>query len=464
MIYEIIRKIKSNGIKSNLPAELKQNLEISNIFNVIDIVLVFPFIILFRESPIASMLTAVTILAHLTSFMLVRYHQYNIGRFIYSITTATTVYFVAALIYTDDGTDGMAAKFLILGAIIMPFIVFTKKEWKFTLLALSVDLGYIISFNYLNNLLDLPNIHNVDTPALRLLSILTTFIIFCSIFFYYKNLIIKQNLKLDQSNKELMVKNKELEELNATKNKFFSIVAHDLRSPFNTILGFTKILQKNHHAFNSEELESFSNSFYTAAVNTHKTVENLLSWSRSQLNCLKITPTSIELQDFVSEIVSRQQEIARKKEINLKNKIGKGIYVDADKNICGLVLRNLISNAIKFSFRKGVVTISALSLQRNHTSYVEICVEDSGVGMNPDALTKLFKIENANSRAGTENEQGTGLGLLLCKEFVEKHGGVIRVESELGSGSKFYFTLPALESNVHNNFSFASSNNIECLV
>lgn len=169
-MYEIIRKIKLNGIKPNLPAELKQNLEISNIFNVIDIILVFPFIILFRESPIASMLTAIPIFAHLLSFMLIRYHQYNIGRFIYSITTATTVYFVAALLYTDDGTDGMAAKFLILGAIIMPFIVFTKKEWKLTLSALSLDLFYIISFNTLNKLLSLPNIHHVDTPALRLIS------------------------------------------------------------------------------------------------------------------------------------------------------------------------------------------------------------------------------------------------------------------------------------------------------
>lgn len=462
-MYDIIRKIKNNGIKPNLPEELKQNLEISNIFNVIDIILVFPFIILFRESPVASLLTAITILAHLLSFILVRYHQYNIGRFIYSITTATTVYFVAALIYSNDGTDGMAAKFLILGAIIMPFIVFTKKEWKFTLLALSIDLFYIVSFNSLNVLIDLPNIHNVDTPALRLISILTTFIIFCSIFFYYKKVIIEQNLKLDQSNKDLMAKNKELEELNATKNKFFSIVAHDLRSPFNTILGFTELLQKNHNAFSKEEMEAFSKIFYKAAVNTHKTVENLLSWSRSQLDCVKVAPTAIELNGFVSEIITRQQEIAGKKEIKIKNLIDTSIYVDADKNISSLILRNLISNSIKFSYRKGNVVVSATPLQRNQKSYIEICVEDSGVGMSPDALTKLFRIENTKSLSGTENEQGTGLGLLLCKEFVEKHGGKIRVESVLGSGSKFYFTLPTAESNVHRDFSFESSSYSACI-
>lgn len=458
-MYKIFRKIKRNGIQPNLPQELKQNLEISNIFNVIDIILVFPFIILFRESPLASLLTSMTILAHILSFMLVRYHKYNWGRFIYSITTATTVYFVAALIYVDDGTDGMAAKFLILGTIIMPFIVFTKKEWKFTLIALFLDLFYIISFNYTNDLLGLPNIHNVDSPGLRLISIITTFIIFCSIFFYYKKLIIEQNIKLDQSNMDLVERNEELLELNATKNKLFTIIAHDLRNPFNSILGYAEMLKENHRIFNDEEMKSFSKTFYETSVNTYKIVENLLTWSHSQLNCLNNNPITIDIHNFVSETVSHLKATAKIKEIQIKNLIDKSICAKADKNIANIVLQNLLSNAIKFSHRNGTVTISAIPMQNENKAYIEICVADSGVGMDSDTVTKLFKVETAKSRLGTENELGTGLGLLLCKEFAEKNDGKIHAESKLGKGSKFYFTLPILESKTNNRNSLKSTKN-----
>lgn len=460
---EIISIIKSNGIKSDLPKELKQNLEISNIFNVIDMFLVIPFIILFWESPIASILTSITILAHLLSFILIRYHKYDVGRFIFSITTATTVYFVAALIYNDDGTDGMAAKFLILGTIIMPFIVFTRKEWKYTMTALFLDLFYIISFNYMNGLIGLPGIHNVDSPELRLISIITTFIIFCSIFFYYKNLIIEQNLKLEQSNIDLVEKNKELKELNATKNKFFTIIAHDLRGPLNAILGCAEMLLKNHKIFDEEELELFSKTFFKTSENTCKTVENLLTWSHSQLNKVTRKPTSINVNIFVSDIIVQLQEISNLKEIKVENHIGQSLYAKADRDIANVVLQNLLSNAIKFSHRNSTIKIGARQVQSNKKDYIEICVADSGLGMNTDTIEKLFKIENTKSLEGTENEQGTGLGLLLCKEFAEKNDGRIYVESELGKGSRFYFTLPLLESKSSEDKSYKKINNTMCI-
>ncbi len=438
---EIFIRIKSNGIQPNLAQELKQNIEVCNIFNILDIFLVFPFIYLFRESPSASLLTAMPIFFHLLSFVLIRYHQYNLGRFIFSITTATAVYIIAALIYNNNGTDGMAAKFLIHGTIIMPFIVFTIKEWKYTLIALSLDLFYIISFNSANELLNLPNIPDVDSPELRMISIITTFIIFCSIFFYYKRFIIEQNVKLDNINKDLLAKNEELHELNVTKNKFFTIISHDLRGPLHAIHGCAKILKENHHTFDEEELKSFSKSFYNASKNTCNTVDNLLSWSHSQLNSLTIKPVTIELHDFVLEVVDSLKTTASMKEIQINNRINNDIYVHADKDIARVVLQNLLSNAIKYSYRRSTVTITARTLLNENKGTVEICVADTGLGMDSATVSKLFKIENTKSLTGTESEMGTGLGLLLSKEFAEKNQGEIYVESELGKGSKFYFTL-----------------------
>lgn len=460
---EILIKIRSNGIQPNLPLELKQNLEISNIFNVIDIFLVFPFIILFRHSPLAALLTAMPILFHTLSFVLIRYHKYDLGRFIYSITTATTVYFVAALIYNDGGTDGMAAKFLIHGTIIMPFIVFTKKEWKFTLMALLLDLFYIISFNYMNGLLSLPNIQNVDGPALRLISIITTFILFATIFFYYKKLIIEQSVKLEQSNNDFIERNAELRELNATKNKFFTIIAHDLKSPFNVILGFARMLKENHKKLSAEKLELYTENLLVTSENTYKLVENLLNWSCSQLKRNSNNPVTIYVNNFVADTISKVQDVANLKEISIINKVDKNIYAEVDENEVSVVLQNILSNAIKFSYRQKTITISSKLEQKEADSFIEICIADSGVGMSSDQVTDLFKIENAISCKGTENEQGTGLGLLICKEFIEKNSGQIRVESELSKGSKFYITLPSIESQSYNNDSLISKKEHVCI-
>ena len=454
---ELIKRIMNSGITSDYSVEFIHHIRISNIFNVIFIFLVFPFIFIFRESPLASLIATMPILFHVISFILIKYHRHKAGRFIFSIATPTSVYFAAALIYIDDGTDGMAAKFLILGTIILPFIVFMKNEWKYTLIVLTLNFSYLISFNHINDLLVLENLHNVDGPELRFISIITTFVMFSSIFFYYKKQISEINIKLDQSNNHLLEKNIELRKLNATKNKFFSIIAHDLRSPFNTILGFTEMLQKRHKTINDEELEMYSKNIYKASLNTYKIVENLLTWSHSQLNNVSQKPITINVKLFVSDMIGQLHETATLKEIKIENCVDQSIYARADRNIAIVVLQNLLSNAIKFSYRDSTIKISAYQIQFNNKAYIEICVADSGIGMSLDTITKLFKIENTKSHAGTENEQGTGLGLLLCKEFTENNGGKIRLSSELGKGSEFYFTLPADKSQWYDSNSITST-------
>ncbi len=215
----IITYIKKNGIKENYSEELNRYIQISNIFNIIFLFLVLPFIFLARNSPLAMLITSVPILLHAISFILTGLDRHKIGRFIFSITTATSVYFVAALTYIDSGTDGMAAKFLILGAIILPFIVFKSNEWKYTLFVIIIDLLYIITFNYLNDLLTLKSIdYNIDSAALRIISVFTAFFMFTAVFFYYKNLtdkniiLKKLNIKLQKNNEELQVLNENVEE------------------------------------------------------------------------------------------------------------------------------------------------------------------------------------------------------------------------------------------------------------
>jgi signal transduction histidine kinase len=413
---------------------------------------------------LASLLAAIPILFHVTSLILIKYHYHLLGRLIFSITTPTAVYFIAALLYIDDGTDGMAAKIIIIGSILMPFMVFMEKEWKYTLIVLVLYLSYLISFNYMNDLIVLQKVHNVDTPELRFVSLIITFIMFSSLFFYYKKLITKKNTKLDYNNKALVEKNRELKELNATKNKLFSIIAHDLRSPLHSILGFAEMLQKEHKTLDKEELEIFSEIFYAASKNTCKIVENLLTWSHSQLNSFKVIPTTIDLHRFVSEIIANMKDSAGMKEIKIINLINKNIYVQADNNIAMVVVRNLVSNAIKFSNRNSNITLNAEPLQNENKDFIKICVADSGVGMDYETITKLFKVENTKSSEGTENEQGTGLGLILCKEFTEKNGGTIYVESELGKGSRFYFTLPLAKPGSIKNYNSKKSKSIEYVV
>jgi PAS domain S-box-containing protein len=233
-------------------------------------------------------------------------------------------------------------------------------------------------------------------------------------------------------------KNIELVELNATKDKFFSIIAHDLKSPFSSILGFSELLNTNIDKYSHENIKLFANSINNSANLTYKLLENLLEWSQLQRG--KITPNlqSHNLKNIVDDVIQLNSEMAVKKNIKLENKIIFNVSIQCDFDITKTILRNLISNAIKFTNSEGHVEIK----QINKGAFIEIWVSDTGVGIMPDKIPYLFTIDQDVSTSGTANEKGTGLGLLLCKELVEKQGGEIWVESIVGSGSNFYFTIP----------------------
>lgn len=237
---------------------------------------------------------------------------------------------------------------------------------------------------------------------------------------------------------EITTKNKELIQAHAEKDKFFSIIAHDLRSPFNSFLGLTQIMAEEWPTLTAKQVQEIASSMKNSATNLHRLLENLLEWSRIQQGLIPFNPNIVQLLPLISESISTAMEPARNKGIIITYNIPDNLNIYADKHILQTVIRNLVSNAVKFTPRGGTIKLTAKATNDN---CVEISVEDSGIGMSREMVDNLFKLDVQIRRKGTEEEPSTGLGLMLCKEFIEKHGGKLWVESKEGKGSIFYFTI-----------------------
>ncbi len=256
------------------------------------------------------------------------------------------------------------------------------------------------------------------------------------------SLLSEKNLQLEEANKKLTESENHLKELNATKDRFFSIIAHDLKNPVNAVMGFSELLYNNHRQYTDEESHELIKIIYDSSQNLYKLLDNLLQWSRSQLGNVTVNPELFPLHSVVLEELDMLRPLADKKELNISSRIEEFMIVWADKNLVCVIIRNLISNAIKFSNTKGKILISA----QEKDATVEVSVSDNGIGINADDKDKLFRLDTTFSSRGTADEKGTGLGLLLCKEFVEKNGGTIWVENNNQGGSTFTFSLPSIRS------------------
>lgn len=256
------------------------------------------------------------------------------------------------------------------------------------------------------------------------------------------------NSALLELNKKLNESETRLKELNSNKDKFFSIIAHDLKSPFNSLLGFSDFMLSDYETLSDEEIKSFTQNINSSAKHLFKLLENLLQWSMIQTGKMEYLPSNLDIQDLAEDIRIMLNGNAVKKNIQVKNLITPETFVFADKGQITSVLQNLISNALKFTPAGGNIRISAAIMD----DLTEISVEDTGLGMEESDLKKLFRIDVHHSTTGTNQERGTGLGLILCREMVERNGGNIGVESIRGKGSRFFFTLPrALEDVVNRN-------------
>jgi two-component system sensor histidine kinase/response regulator len=248
----------------------------------------------------------------------------------------------------------------------------------------------------------------------------------------------ERTAELEAQKIELKKANEQLHALNVSKDKFFSIISHDLRSPFNTLLGYAQLLSENLDRYSQDEVKTRVDKLKMSAERLYVLLENLLTWSRIQRGVLEHCPEAIDVTEIVADTVELFTPNAEQKNITLLNLLSKKTAAYADYSMVNTVVRNLTSNALKFTPKGGKVIVSATDDGR----YVEMAVTDTGVGIPKEILPQLLRIDTQYTKAGTAGETGTGLGLILCKELVEQNGGRIWVESEVGKGTTFKFTLP----------------------
>lgn len=238
--------------------------------------------------------------------------------------------------------------------------------------------------------------------------------------------------------RQINLLNSELEKHNADKDRFISILGHDLRNPFNSILGFLEILIKDIKILEKDKIEVYVHYINAVTKNTYHLLEDLLQWTKAQSGQLPFEPKMSNLNELCQHVNKYLIHTAEKKNITINNLIDYKVEIFADRDMLKSILRNLVSNAIKFTGDGGIIKVNAEKSDRR----VVVCVSDNGIGIEPEKRIQLFGISHIISTRGTENEAGTGLGLMLCKEFVSVHGGKIWVDSEPGKGSAFYFSLP----------------------
>lgn len=278
---------------------------------------------------------------------------------------------------------------------------------------------------------------NLGVFAILVLLIIVTYISFGN---YHRKRI---NKELTDKNIQIETQKEELEQLNASKNKFFSIIAHDLKNPLHTVLGYSFLLHHEYDRFGDNERKRYAKDIYNSTNNIFRLLQNLLDWSRAQTGRLKYEPIIFEFSGLLDKICGLMKHAADEKNIVIVNHVPGNVHVHAMPMMIETVIRNLITNAIKFTPEGGTIEIR----HRYYERVVSISVSDTGIGMNESELEQLFAIDSKIRKKGTKNEDGSGLGLILCKEFIELNKGKIWAESEQGKGSLFSFTVPlALEN------------------
>ncbi len=257
-----------------------------------------------------------------------------------------------------------------------------------------------------------------------------------------KNKVDDLNQKLHQTNQKLIESEKHLIEVNVTKDKLFSIISHDLRNPFASIVSFSRMLKRDIESLSKEDLQELALELDKTVVNINDLLENLLQWSRSHFGKIKYNPQYVDMTEIVNENVKLFLSKAKEKEISIENRLNSNLIVWADQNMTDTVVRNLLSNAIKFTNNKGKIQL----FYKTDNNNVYVSVKDNGIGISEENQEKLFCTDSLLSTFGTHDEKGSGIGLLLCKEFVEKQKGKIYFESKEGKGSVFTFLLPLNET------------------
>lgn len=341
----------------------------------------------------------------------------------------TLVSFIAAIGFEIPGNIRVSlASFNIFLILLIPTLLFIKKTNK-SLFRKILGFNYIILLSALIFRTFYPLLH----PSITIYSAEFTQKIFFLIIFLMMFISGVGYLLLLQEEKEMQIK-----KLLDDKDKFFSIIAHDLRGPINGIIGLTELLLEKDNQLKPKETNEFIQLIHQSSKNAFSLLDNLLTWAKSQTGSLIFNPKKTTINSITDKTIHLLENIAQNKNITIRSEIDSNEHVVADKDMLETIFRNLISNAIKFTKNDGEVILS----MKKENNQIVFSVRDNGIGIAPDKIDDLFAIDQKNTTTGTNNETGTGLGLMLCKEFVEKHGGKIWVSSELGKGSTFMFSIP----------------------
>jgi len=272
--------------------------------------------------------------------------------------------------------------------------------------------------------------------VLMLVIALVVTILLMTVFLYLSKR--RSNKQLKSKNAIIQTQNIQLQELNATKDKFFSIISHDVKGPLNSLSSFAGLLINHTDKLSKEDIQMLAKDLDKSLKNLFALLENLLEWSRSQTGNIEFTPEPFDLTGVLTENKALLEAQATNKKIQLIQEYTAPLQIKAHRHSVTTVVRNLLSNAIKFTPEGGTITLAIAP----GAGKVTVSIKDTGVGMSPEVIDKLFRIDTKHSTKGTADEKGTGLGLILCKDFIEKNGGNLGVSSEINKGSTFYFTLP----------------------
>lgn len=256
-----------------------------------------------------------------------------------------------------------------------------------------------------------------------------------------ENWSVKQNNlvnTLKQQNESLNTKSKELDQINKTKDRIFSILAHDLKNPFNSIIGFSDLLLLKYKSFDDAKTERYLNIINHSASESEALLQNIYTWATTQTNDIGYNPTDLNIEKLINNLLAYFRPNLESKEITLEADYNKVSKITADGNMLSTIIRNLVSNALKYSPRRGKINITINDAE----THLLFCISDNGVGISEENIALLFDNKRVVQTTGTEEEKGTGLGLVICKEFVERHSGKIWVESKVNKGASFYFTIP----------------------
>lgn len=257
----------------------------------------------------------------------------------------------------------------------------------------------------------------------------------------------KEILIKEKSEEALRISEAKYKETNATKDKFFSILSHDLKSPFAAIMGMAELLEKEYKQLSEQDRVMLVQELGNATRNTYALLQELLVWSQSQRGLLDFNPSRYNLRELCNESIEVVGIAATSKSIAINCLIDKDEFVDADHNMLSTVIRNLLTNAIKFTNHGGKIDLISQKIptknnQGSSRAMIVVGITDNGIGISRENISRLLKIDDKYKTYGTDKESGTGLGLIICREFVEKHGGSISIDSEVGKGSTFSFTIP----------------------